>query len=84
MEKASSGELILLCFKQNQTTLSFVQRRPTGRSEPIAINCSGTMKISYSEPMTSTIPRSGRILDFHPLGIHNRDHRGKTIFVTSE
>ena len=47
MDRASSGKLILLCFKQNQTALFDVQRLPD--SEVIAITHSELIAIIRSE-----------------------------------
>jgi hypothetical protein len=52
MDRASSGKLILLCFKQNQTALFGVQRFPD--SEVIAITHSELNAISCSEPDASS------------------------------
>jgi len=42
------------------------------------------MTIARSELMTIARSELGRILDRHDLGIHNRDHLGTMIFITSE
>jgi hypothetical protein len=47
MDRAFSGKLILLCFKQNQTALFDVQRLPD--SEAIAITHSEVNAIARSE-----------------------------------
>jgi hypothetical protein len=47
MDRASSGKLILLCFKQNQTALHDVQRLPD--SELIAITRSELIAITHSD-----------------------------------
>jgi hypothetical protein len=47
MDRASSGKLILLCFKQNQTALFDVQRLPD--FEVIAITHSEVIAIGRSE-----------------------------------
>jgi hypothetical protein len=47
MDRASSGKLILLCFKQNQTALFDVQRLPN--SAVIAITHSEVNAIARSE-----------------------------------
>jgi hypothetical protein len=47
MDRASSGKLILLCFKQNQTALFDVQRLPD--SEAIASTDSEVHAIMRSE-----------------------------------
>jgi len=41
------------------------------------------MTISNSEPMTinRSVPWSTWTVDFHPLGIHNRDHFGTMIVI---
>jgi hypothetical protein len=74
MDRASSGKLILLCFKQNQTALFGVQRLPD--SEVIAIAHSELNAIIHSE--------EARAFDRHPLGIPDRDHLGMMIFFSSE
>jgi hypothetical protein len=47
MDRASSGKLILLCFKQNQIALFDVQRLPD--SEVIAITHSEVIAITRSD-----------------------------------
>jgi hypothetical protein len=74
MDRASSGKLILLCFKQNQTALFDVQR----------LLDSGTIAIIRSEVTAITHSEVDAIFDRHQLGIHNRDHLGMMIFFSSE
>src|SRR5215471_5562933 len=92
MDKAFSGKTDSPCFKQNQTALFFVQRRPAGRSEPISIGCSEPMRIGHSELMKiihsglMSIDRSELKPNIyrHQLGTANRDPLGTPILIGSE
>jgi hypothetical protein len=74
MDRASSGKLILLCFKQNQTALFDVQH--LADSEVIAITHSEVIAIARSEldatfrssSARNTQSRSARNDDFLQLG----------------
>jgi hypothetical protein len=74
MDRASSGKLILLCLKKNQTAWFDVQRLPD----------SGTIAIIRSEVNAITRSEVDAIFDRHPLGIYNRVHPGTMIFFSSE
>jgi len=84
MDKAFSGKTDSPCFKQNQTALFFVQRRPAGRSEPMKMGHSESMKITHFELMSIGRSESESNVYRHELGTANRDQLGTPIFITLE